>query len=204
MDILKDTEFWAVSREQESHREALQLYGEKVLVRQPWRWLDFENGDVGRCSVCSAGYEPDVQQRMSAVYQQSGDSRCDSCYGTGYEGGFKPVVFILQSFIRNHPEEIQRTKFGIHVIDKPPSAQFLWEPKVMSGDLLVRAREWDEDTPVIEYERYVLDTVKEETVRTGNRIHTYNRPADEARVISQTADLHNVTVDHPYREVPVT
>lgn len=63
MLVVKYIEPWAMTHQQRWHSEALQTYGEKVIVRRRWGINDFAAGRVGRCKSCSAiNFVPDQQK----------------------------------------------------------------------------------------------------------------------------------------------
>lgn len=63
MLVVKYIEPWAMTHQQRWHSEALQTYGEKVIVRRRWGINDFAAGRVGRCKECSAiNFVPDQQK----------------------------------------------------------------------------------------------------------------------------------------------
>lgn len=53
-----------MTHQQRWHSEALQMYGEKVIVRRRWGINDFAAGRVGRCSVCQATNRVNEQQKV--------------------------------------------------------------------------------------------------------------------------------------------
>src|SRR5688572_25132744 len=126
---VKFVEPWALVHEQTYHREALQQFGEKIVLRLAWKVEDFEAGLVDRCTECMQGGELSVQQRYAELYKDSGDSRCLSCYGIGFEGGFKPYVYITHMIVVDDPEDRIHATTG-EMAHNDPQAQFLWDPKV--------------------------------------------------------------------------
>lgn len=63
MLVVKYIEPWSQRHQQRWHSEALQTYGEKVIVRRRWGINDFAAGRVGRCTQCSAiNFVPDQQK----------------------------------------------------------------------------------------------------------------------------------------------
>lgn len=180
--------------------------GELVIIRQPWRWFNFEAGEVGRCPVCGGGGVANagsVDDRLAQVYKQAGDSRCPACFGIGYEGGFKPIVFFMHAFVPEETDTLRRDRTGQQYLEQP-RVQFMWEPKLFSGDLVVRVREWtNPTTPGIEHERYTLGAVNEETLHTGRGMRTWNDPGRNNIVLSQEAQMFNLPPDHIFYSVPV-
>lgn len=63
MLVVKYIEPWAMGHQQRWASEALQTFGEKVIIRRRWGINDFAAGRVGRCHVCSAqNYVPEQQK----------------------------------------------------------------------------------------------------------------------------------------------
>lgn len=63
MLVVKYIEPWSMTHQQRWHSEALQMFGEKVIVRRRWGINDFVAGRVTRCHVCSASsFVPDQQK----------------------------------------------------------------------------------------------------------------------------------------------
>lgn len=199
MDVVWYVEPWAAAHEQEWHKEAMQTFGERVLIRQAWQFTDFENGLVTRCTQCAAGGDASVQSRISSVYKQAGDSFCNNCYGIGFEGGFMPTIYVMHVLALSVPERRNRSRSGEEFEDDP-EVQFLWYPKLRDGDLMVRVYEWaaDNQTPLREEARYRLNAVKEESVRTGPR-GIYDR---EDYVVAQTAQVIKIPEGDPFQRVP--
>ena len=67
MLVVKYLEPWARTHQQRWHSEALQMFGEKVVVRHRWNIQDYALGRVTRCSACSAGVRLNEQQRIRVI-----------------------------------------------------------------------------------------------------------------------------------------
>lgn len=209
MEVVKLWETWATTRQQEEHKEALQWFGEKVLVRRVWKLDDLLAGRVERCSTCQQGGSQSRQERVAAVYKNAGASYCPSCYGTGFEGGFEDAVYVLYAMFEDTGRDwLNGTdrKAGDMPIDQPAGVQFPWNPVLDPGDLVVRVLNWDtDDVPQTELDRYVLGDVEWVTVRTGARRARFGdmTTGDDALLVSQKATARNLPQDHPYRGVAV-
>lgn len=81
---VRQTQHWAVDQERQRHLQALYAVGEWTMFCLMWHLEDFENGLVGRCSVC--------YNRASQAYKQSERNKCPDCFGTTFEGGFKALI----------------------------------------------------------------------------------------------------------------
>lgn len=64
MLVVKYIEPWAMTHQQRWHSEALQMFGEKVIVRRRWGINDFAAGRVGRCNTCQATNKVNEQQKV--------------------------------------------------------------------------------------------------------------------------------------------
>lgn len=197
--VFADEQGWAVSREQRIGLEPLIEFGERVIVRKVWQIHDFTQGRVERCKSCHAGGTPEVQQRVSSVYKQAGESRCLECYGTGFEGGFQPDIFILHMLATDDPENITPGRSGA-MTENYPNVQFSGFVPLNEHDLVVRVEEWDPTLtyPVKEIERCILMSIMPITIRSGKR-----NPAVNDSLVGQTSSLRNLPPEHIYYEVPV-
>lgn len=72
MLVNKLLEPFARSHQQRWHSEALQMYGERVIVRHRWNIQDYALGRVGRCSACAAGVRLNEQQRVRIINGNGG------------------------------------------------------------------------------------------------------------------------------------
>lgn len=206
MDVVKFSETWAISREQESHKEALMTFGEKAIIRRVWKLDDYIAGSVTRCVVCQAGTTSSQRSRIASVYQQAGESYCSSCYGTGFTGGFEPTIYISYVLISDEGREWKHEETGTMEVSRM-MVQFPWTPLLDPGDLLVRIRTWSGDTPVQELDRYVLGSTDQVTVRTGparRTSPTMTTLHDPLTLVAQKAEVRNLSQDHPYRGVPIS
>lgn len=199
--VLRPIEQWALNNHIRHHTEALVQYGERVVVRKVWQWQHERDGLVDRCSECHSGDTSSVQERLSGMYKQSGDSRCESCYGVGFEGGFQPEVWVTYALIVDSTEpNIRKGPSKGQVRHDKTRGQYLPVPRLKSGDLLVRVLEWEEDlvTPAEEDRRYLLSTVTPQTIRTSTR-----NGRDPNLLVGQISDLESLPSDHHFMEVPV-
>lgn len=98
---------YSLTQEQLRHDDAVHWYGEMTAFILWWSVIDFESGDVERCSVC---YTP--LGDVADVYKQSPESKCSGCFGTTFEGGFRAIVYrpALWSFSEG-AEEVRRRGF---------------------------------------------------------------------------------------------
>lgn len=324
MLVVKYPEPWARSHQQRWHSEALQMYGERVLIRHRWNIADYALGRVKRCSACSAGVRLNEQQRVrtigatggtftltfagqttgaidwdatrtevqdallalevngpgdivvsgdaiaspgltveflgqwaavetiptmtystsnlspagaslellqlrpgtggtnihdrvTAVYKQSGDSWCVSCYGIGFEGGFEPIVYVSFALITDQQAETTHTQGGV-IQKEDPKVQFSFEPLVQEFDLMARVLEWEDDlvTPRRVAGRFLLNEMMPTTIRTGpgspddsitvipERWKTVYNIQNPDWVIGQEGSLEILPWEHAWNLVPLT
>lgn len=200
--VVKQQEIWAQIDQQRFHDEALQWYGEEVVVRQLWRAEDAALGLVGYCQQCQDSPNPTnpdaaIQKRVSNVYKQTGNSYCNTCYGTTFSGGFKPTCYHLYMLAADTPQNRSNLSTGQFWRDNP-SAQFSWYPEIRTGDLVVRVDQWNNDTPVNPGLRFQVSVVNPTSIRTGPGV-SYQT----TKYVNQIATLENVWPGHPYYNVPI-
>ena len=200
---VKETEPWAKTNEQRWHDEAIQTYGERVIIRRVWTLVDFENGLTTRCATCQVGASTAVQIRMAELYKDSADSTCLDCFGTGYTGGFEPVIHVTWALVDDGSEGYTGPgpSPGGMVRDRDkPNVQFSWEPVLEPGDLVVRVQAWNLDgiTPLTEEGRFqITGPVAQQTVRTGPQA------LDTDIIVGQTGAITRLPEDHVFYEVPL-
>ena len=174
----------------------MQTFGERVALRRVWTIKDLEAGLTTYCKDCHVGGTQAIQNRAQAVYLNSGNSECGSCYGIGFTGGFEPTVFITYMLAADGSETWQQRRSGTMETDRP-TVQFPSEPALESGDLVVRYHSWiDDETPGLEEQRYTIEgPVNHPTVRTG-----LGRD-DPTIYISQECSLANLPSSHKFYDV---
>lgn len=327
MLVVKYVEPWARAHQQRYHAEALQMFGERVVVRHRWNIQDYAEGRVARCTSCSAGVrlneqqrvrvlsassgtftltfagqetaaipfdasaaevqaalealevntvgdvlvtgatqsiEDDgyivefrgqwasvetipnmtynqtslnpsgtaslevlqirrgtggasVQARVAAVYKQSGNSWCESCFGVGFEGGFEPLIYVTFALIGDQQQETTRTVGGV-IQHEDPKVQFSFEPIVQEFDLVARVATWEADniTPRTVHGRFILREVQPTTLRTGPgtpddsialmpvELRTAYQFPNRDWVVGQTCGIEIVPFEHSWNLVPLT
>ena len=200
--VVKQREIWAEIDQQRFHSEALQWFGEEVIVRQIWRAEDAALGLVTYCQQCQDSPNPqspdsNIQNRVSKVYRQSGNSFCTNCYGTTFTGGFKPTCYHLYMLAADTPQVRSNLSTGQFWRDNP-TVQFMWYPEIRVNDLVVRVNSWSGDNPIATGDRFEVSTVNVSTIRTGPGI-SYNT----TKIINQYTTIENLPTSHPYYNVPI-
>lgn len=210
MDVIRRLELFATDREQEVHREALMTYGEKVTLRKRWTIDHFRAGQVARCSTCQAGGTAGLRTRVSEAYKQAGESYCASCHGVGFEGGYQPTLYLAWAVFTDELEDWTQARTGRFRASKP-SVQFLWDPPVWEGDIVVRFDVWNGAAPGTEIDRYLLREVRPVMLRTGPRkvipadpVTGGSHGVTAALTVGQQADVENLPQEHPLRQVVMT
>lgn len=79
---------YAAVLEIQHHDEALAWYGEMAALVLLWDIEDFNEGRVGRCSVCYTPFG-----KITEAYNQPMRNRCHNCFGTTFEGGYRALVY---------------------------------------------------------------------------------------------------------------
>lgn len=209
MDVVKLTEPFATDREQVVHKEALQTFGERVTIRRVWTINDHLNGLVERCTQCQAGTgSASLQSRYADLYKQAGESYCSNCYGVGFDGGYRPEIYLTWVLITDQLEDWQRGKTGAFTPAKP-SAQFMWTPHLQEFDILARFDHWDGEYPLRENDRFILREVQPITLRTGPRPASPSRPLSgtvgvtDSLIVAQQAQIENLPQKNPMLRVPM-
>jgi len=200
--VVKQQEAITTIDQQRFHDEALQWYGEQCIVRQLWRFEDQVNGLVGYCLTCQDSPNPTmpsiaIQNRVSNVYKQTGNSYCPDCYGTTFSGGFKPICYHTYMVAQDAPQVRNSMQTGQFWRDNP-QVQFSWFPEIREGDLVVRVEQWSNGVPVALGDRFIVNVVNPQTIRTGPGV-SYNTNI----YISQSCTLESFPTSHPYYNVPI-
>lgn len=72
MLVVKEIETWGTTNQQRWHAEALQKFGERVIVRHRWNIRDYAEGRVARCTLCSGGLRLNEKQRLRVLSTSGG------------------------------------------------------------------------------------------------------------------------------------
>lgn len=122
---------YAVAQEVMRHDDALHWYGEMTALVMLWSVRDFENGDVGLCSVC---FTP--LGIVAEAYKQSSKARCANCYGTTFEGGIRAIVYRPALWEKNVLSQDVRERG--HTTISSGSVQITSDVNMRDGDYLIR------------------------------------------------------------------
>ena len=109
--------------------EAMKLAGCRLLVRRAWTLEDENSGAITRCPDC-----------WNTVLLQCDNSRCTTCYGTGYAGGGYRPVEPIRGFVNeaNSKDKIveargERTSDNVQI-------QLPCTPIYTDGDVIAEVR----------------------------------------------------------------
>lgn len=207
MEVLKYVEPWQLEHQAVWHMEALQMLGERVVIRPQWDHYAADEGLTVRCTVCQAGSpEPgegapvDLEQRLANLYKQSADSYCQNCYGTGWEGGYRPTIHVTWAIFEDFPGQWDWTRYGLEK-QEGMGVQLPPVPDVGIGDIIARVEEFAEDgvTPTqVARRMMIVGPVMRETLRTGPR-----HAVDDYQLTGQIGRVAVIPEHHPALSVPL-
>lgn len=196
---VQDIEGWALDLfGAEWHVESLLRYGERVVYLRRWQWEDYERGLVDKCSRCSAGKTLGLKERMNAVYGQTGDTFCEYCWGTGFEGGFNGEALITYMLaVDTEIDQHNQSKTGFSQKEKA-EVQLPHMPVVRQNDLIMTFTSWVTETqPREPYGRYTVQKSRPETIRTGLEHNT-----SREQLVGWRAEIVPVPPESPLWRVP--
>lgn len=133
---LTQAQGWAVTQERMHHDQALYLLGEWCFFVLMWSQIDFEAGDVARCSRCWPDSDA-LEHRLAEVYEQPRQNECPVCFGTSFEGGYRARI-VRPSIVTDAEETAKLEKRGvIHPADT--NVQTTADFRCREGDFMIRA-----------------------------------------------------------------
>lgn len=136
--------------------EALQSIGEQVIYLSMYH-VNIDAGVQPRCSEC---YDED--------YDQQDHFKCQTCYGTTFEGGVK-VACRAWAIVGDAQNMEDFTRQGVFNKERV-TAQLEITPITMSNDYIVRVTKWSNTNVPLELgDRYIIEDVGIRSVRTGAR-----------------------------------
>lgn len=162
-------------------RDGFQWAGTRMICRQVWTVYDYEQGLVSRCPEC-----------YDEVLKQVSNTRCESCYGTGFAGGYKPPMVIWASIAENVSQNRKHENAGI----RPESSHQIRLPTDMDfhdGDVFAEIREAVNGVPTRLGKIYMLNgPVDRKTVQgwvSNNRFDPSRDTVIEEMVVSQAGTV---------------
>lgn len=78
---------WVGDQITHSHEEVLYDHGEYAMFVLMWTPLDRAADRVGDCPKCVIAYG-----EIAKAYGQPAKEKCDGCFGTGFEGGYRAKI----------------------------------------------------------------------------------------------------------------
>jgi hypothetical protein len=213
--VVKQRENWSQVDQQRFHDEALQWFGEECIVRLRWRAEDAAAGLVGYCQQCQDSPNPanpntSIQQRVSNVYKQTGNSYCGTCYGTTFSGGFQSTCYHIYMLASDTDDDRKNLSTG-QFWQQNPRVQFSWFPQIRVGDLVVRVESWSNGSPTATSQRFQVSSVQPQTIRTGPgvsaqypyRVGTTQPYSNTTIIVNQQTELESIWPGHPYYNIPI-
>ena len=107
---LPDPKSYEIEQERFRHDQSLWFYGEYAMFVLMWRIEDHENDLVERCGKCYIAYG-----KIAEVYGQPAKEKCDSCYGTTFEGGVKAKIVRPSLWDTNEGLERERERGEVEI-----------------------------------------------------------------------------------------
>ena len=158
MAEIKLVENYAVTQLRNDVRDSLQMAGEQAILLQLYHAGD---PDAVPCPQCG-----------DDIYD-SPEMDCLSCYGTRFDGGVRTAMLVWSLFT-DHDVAEQLGPRGVFQPDVR-SVQFEAFPLVKEHDVIVRVQQWaSEGVPAVLQGYYILQTVSQRSLRTGNRFGQFN------------------------------
>ena len=127
-----DYEGWAVEQMQARHDGALWRFGEYAMFILLWRIDDLNAGRVRRCPECVTPHDD-----IAEVYEQTFKTRCPSCFGTTFEGGYKAKI--VRPSLWDYSETTNKVDSQGEVKKANTSVQTTSDFAMRTGDYILRA-----------------------------------------------------------------
>jgi hypothetical protein len=148
--VFPDPQSWVASQMRTSHDEAVAHFGEYCFFILLWRVNDFEAGLVERCPTCWIAHGS-----IAEAFGQASDSKCASCFGTTFDGGYRAKI--VRPSLWDY-SEVDETKSRRGVVERQSaSVQTGSDFRLNHGDWIIRA----------DGSRWEIKSVSPSIVRTG-------------------------------------
>lgn len=108
--------------------------GTKLICRRAYHFKDFDEGVVEHCPDC-----------WDEVLHQSSNSRCSTCHGTGYVGGYGEPFLTWGSILENQPKDEDKGETPGLRDDKNMELRLPSEPIFSNGDVFAEVRRTGDD-----------------------------------------------------------
>lgn len=133
-------------------------------------------------------------------YENIGEFKCPTCYGTGFAGGIKSAMRVWAMFTDTTNTE-QTTERGVWNPDKR-QVQLEWHPPLLQGDYVVRVPpgRWSQDwrTPLAISGIYRIGEVQPNSLRQGQ--YEGQVPSD---LVGQKGTVELITQEMPIWKFPI-
>jgi hypothetical protein len=184
MAVIRVPQSYTRSWASQSVREALATVGEECIVLHLYH-IKEDEGIQPRCSC------------YNSTYDQPSEWECTSCFGSTFAGGVKNI-WRAWGLFGDHPLDEKYAKTGMWTPDDR-SVQLENEPLLMRHDYIVRVQQWDlYGSPVIMGDRYIIDEIKQSTLRTGN---AYGQNGMDT--YGNAGNLHRLPENHPIQNYSI-
>jgi hypothetical protein len=159
-------------------KESYQAVGEQIII------LHMFHPSVDR------GTQPDCVC-FNDIYGQEQSVDCPYCYGTTLAGGIKEA-WRSWAIVNDDDENEKKSQYGVWQ-NEGHSVQLEPFPDMMQNDYIVRVEQWDstQQIPLIIGRRYLVSSMQDITLRTGNRFG-----GSERGRIAQKANISILPKEH--------
>ncbi len=122
---------WAYEQQRQRHEDALWQLGELCAFALMWSVEDHIAGYVQKCTTCESN------NRIQEVYNQPKRNKCEDCFGTNFEGGYR--AFIIRPIIMSDDDPGET--LGSRGVSHPTRllAESTTDFRVREGDYMFRA-----------------------------------------------------------------
>lgn len=128
---MPDPQAYSIDQERYRHDEAMALFGEYAIFVLLWNINDFNADLVDRCPDCYVVYG-----KIAETYGQASKERCEACYGTTFEGGYRAKI--VRSSIWDFNEDAEREHSKGEVTLQKASVQSVSDFRLRTGDFILR------------------------------------------------------------------
>lgn len=193
---MPDPQAYAIEQERYRHDEAMALYGEYAMFVLLWNINDFNANLVDRCSTCYITYG-----KIADTYGQASKERCDTCYGTTFEGGYRAKI--VRHSIWDVNEEYEREHSKGEITLAKASVQSVSDFRLRTGDFILRGdgTRWRADTLGTHHLRTGFDMPTSTDNPVGYNFTEVVREVDNSvAYMIEPADLS--VLDVPFQRYP--
>lgn len=177
---LHNQHHYAVDTERLRHDDAVLWYGEMSCFVLWWSAEDHAAGLVDRCPVCFTPWG-----EITEVYQQAPKMKCDACYGTTFEGGFRALLYRPAIWSqRRDSEEVGRRGLAL---TESATIQPTTDFQMRDNDLVIRS----------DNSRWRIEMPTQSEISTGFGVQTGFNTAVIGPVAARKEDATSVVYTVP-------